>query len=232
MPARTRTVAAASRSVATRARAGRPSARMRIASGCSRVVRISGRPSPAAEPRVAIGSEGRHARDGGVLDARYGLHDKAGRQAVVEFIGGAITEIADHADGLPGHHHEPVVEAVRIDRDPVEPLADLERHGLADDVEVLPAAGLPRLQPRVPEDEGAVVDILEVRLAVDATGDPDVFGGARARDLDGLANGDRGRRGKEATDPEAGSIASEHRDTAAKGGDAGEDHDEAVHGRE
>ena len=88
------------------------------------------------------------------------------------------------------------------------------------------------LEPSPAEDERAMVDVLEIGLAVETARDPHERRTAAEGDLEGLGNGDLASGGKEAADPEARAIAPEHGDSAAQGGDADEDHHEAVHGRE
>jgi hypothetical protein len=167
-----------------------------------------------------------------VLDVGDELDHDPRRQGVIDVVGCPLAEVADHADRLAGYDDQPRIEGIGVDGDGVEALADLERDRLPDLVEVTPIAALPGLQPGPPEDEGAVIDVLEVGLAVEAARDADECRGAAPGDLDGLGDADRASRGEEPADPEARAVASERGDPAAKGGDAGEDHDEAVHGRE
>ena len=85
---------------------------------------------------------------------------------------------------------------------PSQSLVDLERDGLPRVFEGDPAAAAPGLEPGSPEDERAVVEVLELLLGVDPAVDPDVAGPAARRDREGLIEADRRGRGQQPADPE------------------------------
>ena len=151
-----------------------PSARIRIASAGSSVVRTSGRPSPAVSRGAPGVVEAGHADDDRVLDRRDLLDPQPDRRLRPRPGRDAVGDVGGRADRFARDDDEPDVERRVVDGDRVEALADLERHALPVVLERHPAAVAPELEAGPPEDERAMGVVLELVLGVDPAADLDV----------------------------------------------------------
>ena len=167
-----------------------PSARTRIASSGSSVVRTSGRPRPADSCGSPGRVEARDAEHDRVLDRRDLLDPEADRGVGWRAGRDAVGDVGGGADRFAGHDHEPGVEGRVVDGDPVEAVADLELDALAAVLERDPAPIATHLEPGPAEDERPVRVVLELVLGVDPAADPDVAGRA-AREAARLGDADR-----------------------------------------
>jgi hypothetical protein len=167
-----------------------------------------------------------------MLDARDELDDDPRRQIVGQVVRDAVAKISDHPDALARDHDEPVGDGFAVDRDGVEAFPDLERDDLVGDLEIAPSTLVEDLDSGAPEDERAMVRVLERCLAVDPAVDPNVGGAARPGKLDRLGHGDTRSGGQETPDALAGAKRAKGRGGSDERGSAGDDGQESVHGRD
>ena len=153
--------------------------------------------------------------------AHRGLGRRTGRDPV--------RRVRSGSDGLARNDDQPGVQRVVVDRDRVETLAHVERHGRRVRVDRHPVRAGAELDPRPPKDERPVRVVLELVLRVDPT--PDGHVACRtARQVAGLGDTDRGCGRQKAPDAVARAEAAQHHRPDSERGNAQDDEEEGTHG--
>ena len=122
------------------------------------------------------------------------------------------------------------VERCVVDRDGVEPLADLEVDPLAAVLERHPAAIGPQLETGPAEDERAMGVVLELVLGVDPAADPDVASGPGRRARAPRAIVTAPRRRQQPPDPIPRPVGAQDEDTGDERDETGDEGDQGRHG--
>ena len=189
------------RAATSRVVSRRPTASSRIASAGSRVVTMSGRPSPARSTAPRSPSRPGTPQRDRVVDAAQLLDPQPHRRrpAACRRAARSGTSAAVPSDSRV-ITTRPSSSASTSTRDPVEPVDDLERHRLAPVLHGVHDRPARSLEAGPPEHQRPVVLVLELVLGVDPAGDGHVAGGAGLRQGDGPRHRDDLGRGQDPAD--------------------------------